>query len=196
MEGQRASPLPPVAQVRARHPQALLRLAEEGAPSSVAAALGAATRAALGAADPMAWLPVEIDVEVVEAVAALGPAASLAILEARQRAEMKSALFDGFVEKALRAFSPSPVNMVKRIPDGWGRLFRDAGWITVVSTGRNVAVTRFHRLPAVCVHSAPWMASLPVSLRTLYDLVDATGTVDCRIEDAAEGTALLTFRWR
>ena len=40
------------------------------------------------------------------------------------------------------------------------------------------------------------MASLPVSLRTFYDLVAATGTVECRVEDAAQGTALVTFRWK
>ena len=88
------------------------------------------------------------------------------------------------------------MNLVKRIPAGWGRIFRHVGWVAVVTTARHVAVTRFHRLPAVCVGSAAWMTSLPVSLRTFYDLVGVTGTVECRIEDAAEGTALCTFRWK
>jgi hypothetical protein len=196
MEDPLASPPPPTApraEVRARHPQMLLRLAEERAP---AATLPEATRAALAAADPMAWLPVEVDVDVVEAMdAALGPGAQ-AVLEARQREEMKSSIFDGFVKTALRAFAPSPANMVTRLPSGWGRIFRNAGWVAVVSTGRHVAVARVHRLPAPCIRSAPWMAALPVSLATLYELIAATGTVDCQIEDPGEGTALLTFRWK
>ena len=180
--------------MRARHPQTLLRLAEETAPGSVAATLPAETRAALAAADPMTWLPVVVDVEVVEAVAALGPETSTAVLEARQREEMKSVLFAGFVQTTLRVFAPSPANMVKRIPAGWGRIFRHAGWFAVASVERNVAVAHFHRLPAVCVGSAKWMASLSVSMCTLYDLVGASGTVECRIEDAAQGMALCTFR--
>lgn len=55
---------------------------------------------------------------------------------------------------------------------------------------------RFHRLPAICIASEAWMAGLPVTLQNLYELVGAKGTVECLIEDAAEGTALITFRWK
>ncbi len=190
MEG----PPAPSPEVRARHPQMLLRMAE-----AVAApiAVGGATRAALDAADPMDWLPVEIDVEVVEAIAArLDAEASTKVLQDRQREEMRSSVFSSFVETALRAFAPSPVNMVERLPAGWGRIFRNAGWVAVVSMARNVAVARFHGLPRVCVESAPWMSSLPVSMAVLYELISATGTVECRIEDAAQGLVLCTFRWK
>lgn len=195
MEDPRASPpTSPPPEVRARHPQMLLRFAEERAP---AATLREATRAALAAADPMDWLPVEVDVEVVEAsLASLGREEWTRVMEARQREEMKSAVFDSFVKTALRAFAPSPVNMVNRFPSGWTRIFRNAGWVAVISTARHVAVVRIHKLPAPCIRSAPWIAALPISLAVVYEVIDATGTVDCRIEDPAEGNALLTFRWK
>jgi hypothetical protein len=204
MKSHRASspppPSAPVPQVRARHPQMLLRLAQETLPvegAAILAAIRPETRAALAAADAMAWLPVEVDVEVVEAVAGqLAPAARDALLQARQHEEVGSSLLSGFVETALRAFTPSPAILVKQLPAGWGRVFRDAGWIALVSTGRHDAVTRFHRLPAVCIGSAPWVSSLSVSMQALYHLVNVTGTVDCRIEDPAQGTALVTFRWK
>ena len=79
---------------------------------------------------------------------------------------------------------------------GWGRLFRNAGWVEIVSTGLRSAVIRLHRLPAWCVASTEWMASVLVALRSFYDMVGVKGTVECRIEDAAEGTALITFRWK
>jgi hypothetical protein len=172
----------------------LLRFAEERAPAGT---LSDATRAALAAADPLDWLPVVVDVEVVEAcLASLGPEDWTQVMEDRQREEMKSNVFDAFVKTALRVFAPSPVTMVNRLPSGWGRIWRNAGWVAVVSTARHIAVARIHKLPAPCIRSAPWMAALPISLATLYEIIGATGTVDCRIEDPAEGTALLTFRWK
>ncbi len=190
----------PVPEVRAHHPQALLRVAMESVPAAAAAivaALGEERHATLLAADPTAWIPADLDVAVVEAIAGEVSTAALdAILETRQREEMKSSLFQEFVQTALRTFAPSPLNLVKRVPSGWGRVFRNAGWITVVSTGRSDAVLRFHRLPAPCIGSMRWMAALPVALRTFYELVGVKGTVECRTEDLAEGTALLTFRWK
>jgi len=195
-----SSPASTAAQVRARHPQTLLTLTAEHAPvehASVLEALRPDTRAALDGAAAATWLPMAIDIEVIEAVAErLGPRGTAALVEKRQREEMGSALFDGFVQTALRVFAASPVNMVKRLPAGWGHLFRNAGWIEVVSTGRSNAVTRFHRLPRECTSSAAWMAALPVGLRTLYEIVGAKGTVECRFEDASQETVLVTFRWR
>jgi hypothetical protein len=178
----------------------LLRIAEErvphGAPS-LAAALGEGARAAIAAADPSTWLPMELTVEVMEAIARrFGPDGTASILAARQREEWESALFAELIKTVLHVFAASPVSLVRHIPEAWGRVYRNAGWIEIVATGRSDAVIRFHRLPAVCIASEVWMAGLPVALRSLYDLVGATGTVECRIEAAAEGTALVTFRWK
>lgn len=201
-DGTPASPPPstPAPRVRARHPQMLLRMAQEALPEGsppMTASLSGETRATLAAADPMDWLPIEIDVEVVEAVAErMDPERNAALLAARQREEMGSSIFHGFVATALRAFAASPVTMVKRIPDGWARVWKDAGWVSVVSIARNVAVLRVHRLPPVIIGSRAWMTAMPISLQTLYELVGARGTVECRVEDPAEGTVLCTFRWK
>jgi hypothetical protein len=199
-----SSSSPPAAstapEVRARHPQTLLRIAQETMPeehAAIVAALSAPTLATLGSAIAMTWVAVEIDVEVMEATARhLGPAATFQLVEKRQREEMGSALFDGFVQTALRVFGASPANMLKRLPTGWAHLFRNAGWVEIVATHGHDAVARLHRLPAVCIGSEAWMTSLPVGLRTLYEIIGVKGTVECRIEDQAEGKALLTFRWR
>jgi hypothetical protein len=186
--------------VRARHPQTLLKLSRAAGPqhyASITSALAAETRAALEAALPMAWLPIAIDVEVIEAIAArLGYARTAQLVEARQREEMVSPLFDGFVKMALRMFGASPRTMVRRIPIGWPQLFRDVGAVEVVSAEERGATVRFRGLPECCIASAAWMAALPVGLATLYELVEVKGTVTCAIEDAARGNALVTFAWR
>jgi hypothetical protein len=178
----------------------LLRIAEERVPEgapSLTAALGGGTRTVLEATDPSGWLPMEIDIEVIEAVTRrFGPDAAASVIEARQREEMASALFAGFVKTVLHVFAASPASLVKQIPAGWARLFRNAGWVEIVSLGRSDAVIRMHRLPAMCIASSASMAALSVGLRSLYEIVGATGTVECWIEDATEGTVLVTFRWK
>ncbi len=187
-------------EVRARHPQTLLKHTRAAAPTAypaILAALGAGTRAALDASIPVTWLPITLDVEVVEAIAErLGPAATASLIESRQREEMGSALFDSFVKMGMRVFGASPMTMVKRIPAGWRQLFRNVGTVEVVSTGDAEAEALFLGLPAPCIASEAWMAALPVGLCMLYELVRVKGTVTCRIEDAARGNARVTFRWR
>jgi hypothetical protein len=189
-----------VPQVRARHTQALLGLAEERVPAgapSIAASLGAGGRAIVEAADPSAWIPLEIDVELVEVMTRqLGSAVTASLVDANVRDETNRTLLAGMAAAVLHAFAASPVTVVKQLPAGWGRVFRNAGWVEVAATGRSHAVARFRRLPAICVASAAWMDALIAGLRSLYSVVGATGTVERSIEDAAQGTVLVTFRWR
>ncbi len=189
-----------VPQVRARHTQTLLRLGEARVPAdapTLASALDPRMRAVLESADPASWVPLEVDVAIVEVLnRRFGAAGAASIVDANVRMETDSTLLAGLVKTVLHVFAPSPAAIVKQIPAGWGRLFRDAGWVEVVSTGPRAALVRFHRLPAVCVASPAWVESVLVGLRSLYSLVGATGTVESRVEDAAHGTVLVTFRWK
>jgi hypothetical protein len=198
-------------EVRARHPQTLLRLTGKMAPgahATILASLRPETRATLDGALPMAWIPVEIDVEVMDAfyreldgAVSLGetpkpPLAAHSIIHARQREEMGSALFDTFVKMALRVLDASPSTVVKRIPSGWHQLFRDVGVVEVVRTSQRAADVRFRGFPPVCMASHAWIDALPVGLHMLYELVNATGTVTCEIEDLAQGNVIALFRWK
>jgi hypothetical protein len=177
----------------------LLSLIEAREPASYPGIYGALrreTREVLERSLPLAWIPIEIDVEVVERVAEhLGDANFELLIEQRQREEMKSALFSGFVKTALRLFGASMSLLIKRLPSGWAHLFRNVSRVEIVSTGPHEAVAHFRGLPRVCIESAPWMAALPVGLRMLYELILKKGTVECRIEDPAAGDARVTFRW-
>jgi hypothetical protein len=187
------------AHVRARHPQTLLRLARAAAPEAYPAieeALGVATRATVESAIPSAWLPIELDVDVMEAVARrLGPIVAATLVEARQREEVGSALFNGFVQSVLRVSGASPAVLLKQLPAGWKQLFRDCGWIEIVEVASAEGRILFHALPRACVASDAWMAALPVGLGMLYEIIGVKGSVECRTRNVAEGSALIRFRW-
>ena len=185
--------------MRARHPQTMLRLVRESAPSAygeVEAALANDTRAVLADAIPAAWLPIEIDVEVMEAVASrLGPAATAELVHTRQREEMGSALFNTFVQMIVRISGATPATMVKQLPSGWKQLFRDAGTIDILSLDDHEASVVVRDLPRVCTLSAAWMTAMPIGLSMLYEIVGVKGTVAVEPRSVLDGGVRLTLRW-
>ena len=185
--------------MRARHPQTLLQLAQKAGPGiypAIERSLAEDTRAVLDTVEAIAWLPIAIDVEVMEAVAARFDAAATAHLVAeRQREEMGSSLLEGFIKTAMRVLGPSPSMLLKRLPGGWQHMFRHAGTVELVPTGEHDAEARFVGLPAMCIGSTAWMSALPVALQTLFELVGTKGTVTCRIADHEQGIALVSFEW-
>jgi len=187
------------AQVRARHPQTLLRLARAAAPTAYAAieeALPLATLGAVEAAIPSAWVPIELDVEVMEAVARrLGAITAASLVEARQREEMGSALFHGFVQSVLRVSGASPAVLMKQLPAGWKQLFRDCGWIEIIEVASAEGRVMFRDLPRACIASDAWMAALPVGLGMLYEIIGMKGSVECRTRNVTERSAMVRFRW-
>ncbi|APR77180.1 Hypothetical protein A7982_02527 [Minicystis rosea] len=185
--------------MRARHPQTMLRLARERAErtyASIEAALSKDTRAALEHAIPAAWLPMEIDVEVIEAVTAeLGAEMAAELVTARQREEIGSALFHTFVQTILRISGASPSTMVKQLPSGWKQLFRDAGTIEIAAIEANDASVVVRDLPRVCTMSAAWMSALPIGFSMLYEIIGVKGTVAVEPRSVLDGGVRLTFRW-
>jgi hypothetical protein len=184
--------------VRARHPQTILRIARSTAAPvypSIEAAVSAAARAQIEAAIPAAWLPIEIDVEVMEAIAGkLGPATTAQLVAARQREEMGSALFNTFVQTVLRLSGATPATVVKQLNAGWKQLFRDCGTIDVLEVGERHARVIFRDLPRVCVASAAWMSGIPAGMGMLYELIGMKGTAELEGRGGEKGTTLL-FRW-
>jgi hypothetical protein len=165
--------------LRARHPQMLLALLAERHPAAHAKVLPALQCGdQLAHALPVEWLPVEMDVEVIDTVARqLSPSMMEALVSERQRQEMGSALFKTFVSTAQKLFGLSPATFIRHLGRGWRQVFSHCGEIDVVSLERGAAVVMLRALPAVCLASSAWIGALPAGLRVLYELVNTTGEV-------------------
>ncbi|MFO0555363.1 MAG: hypothetical protein U0271_43705 [Polyangiaceae bacterium] len=184
--------------VRARHPQTLLRLAHKASSELHAAVeerLGRGTIAAVDAAIAGAWIPIELDVAVIEAVAAVfGERATNALVLSRQRDEMGSALFAAFVEAVLRLSGASAAFVLRRLPMAWNQLFRDVGRLELLEVRDDAARVALVDLPRVCADSAAWVAAVPHGLAIAFELVGVEGLVT--YADGARGRDLtLDFRW-
>jgi hypothetical protein len=180
--------------LRARHPQMLLALLAERHPAAHAKVMSELRCGEkLAHALPVEWLPVEMDVEVIDVVARqLSPSTMEALVAERQRREMGSALFKTFVSTAQKLFGLSPATFIRHFGRGWRQLFSECGEIDVVSLERGAAVVMLRALPEVCLASVAWVNALPAGLRVLYELVNTTGDVTV----ARQGPDVeLRFRW-
>lgn len=142
---------------------------------------------------PVEWLPVEMDVEVIDVVARqLSPSTLEGLVAERQRQEMGSALFRTFVSTAQKLFGLTPKTMIRHLGRGWRQVFSHCGEIEVVSMEARQATMMLRGLPEVCLASATWVGVLPAGLRVLYELINTPG--DISITRRGPDVELV-FRW-
>jgi hypothetical protein len=165
--------------IRARHPQMLLALLGERHPAAHAKVMqGLQCADKLAQALPVQWLPVELDIEVMESVARqLSPSMTDALVSERQRQEMGSALFKTFVSTAQKLFGLTPATFIRHLGRGWRQVFSDCGEIEVVSLERRAAVVMLRELPEACLASSAWIGALPAGMRVLFEFVNTVGDV-------------------
>jgi hypothetical protein len=129
-------------------------------------------------AHPVEWLPVEMDVEVIEEVSRrLSPAMVEQLVAERQRREMGSALFKTFVSTVQKLFGLSPSTIMRQLGRGWRQVFSDCGEIDVVRVEERAGLLMLRKLPEICLASGPWIGALPAGLRVLFELVNSRGDV-------------------
>jgi hypothetical protein len=168
--------MPPA--IRARHPQMLLELVQAQHPQLHAELLTSLRSAKqIATAMPVEWLPIEVDIELIDALAnKLSPAALDNLVRDRQRLEMGSALFKTFVSTILRLFAGgSPATLVRHFPKGWSQVFSECGRVEVETADEaRHARMRIADLPAVCMASRAWIDAIPVGVQMLYELIKIT----------------------
>jgi len=142
---------------------------------------------------PVEWLPVEMDIEVIDVVARqLTPSMLEGLVAERQRQEMGSALFRTFVSTAQKLFGLTPKTMIRHLGRGWRQVFSDCGEIEVMSLEPQQAMVMLRALPEVCLASGTWIGVLPAGLRVLYELINTPGDVAVTRRGA---DVEIAFRW-
>ena len=127
---------------------------------------------------PVEWVPVEVDIEVIETVARqLTPSKMEELVSERQRQEMGSALFKTFVSTAQKLFGLSPTTIIRHLGRGWRQIFSDCGEIEIVNLEKRSAVVMIRSLPEACLASSEWIGALPAGMRVLYEFVNSRGDV-------------------
>lgn len=147
-------------------------------------------------ASRLAWLPVELDVELTRALFAVaGPVRAQKVLRDSMVAE-----FDGPMLRPLRAAAAALFgNTVKDAsawaPRVWSVIFRDAGELAVVDAGTNAVDFVLRDLPRVVLESPNYLLGFSAVFEAVFVIHGAKGSMFLTDPDPRTGEVRLKARW-
>jgi hypothetical protein len=141
------------------------------------------------------WLPLDHDVELVRASAAVLPDEEFeqlwrgVVLE-----EIEGPLLGLLMRTAVRMFGHDPAEFARWVPKGWAMIFRDVGVWTSCHVAAGGAVLRLQGLPAAC-RDPLFLRSVACSLGAIPVLSGRSG--GARVVDACaeRGAASFEVSW-
>ncbi|MEB2343946.1 MAG: hypothetical protein OZ948_04335 [Deltaproteobacteria bacterium] len=162
----------------------------------VRARIGEATRDALAAAGPISFVPVELDVEVTEALfAEAGEARGREIERENLLLTFDAPILSSFMNGALRLLGRDPARLFGWSAKVWGQLYRDCGTIRFVPEGESRGRLELDGLPACIAASRPYLAGMEAAFDAAFTLLDVEGSV--RLESAdSRGRASYEVAWK
>lgn len=149
------------------------------------------------AAPRTAWLPIALNVRVVEAMArAFGAERGITILAECVYAQFDTPLWRNFVAGGIRLLGRDPGSLGRWIPQALKLVFRDCGvWSAERSAPSELTVTAQELPPELASHEL-WIRSLAVGFTPLLTLCGASGTSELATLDADAGSATFVVRWK
>ena len=162
----------------------------------VRARLDDAARAALDAAGPVSFVPVELDVRVTEALfAEAGETRAREILRENLLVTFDAPILSSFVAGALRLLGRNPARLFGWSAKVWGQLYRDCGAIRFVRDGDDAGRLELSDLPTCVAASRPYLAGMEAAFDAAFALMDAEGAVRLAEVDPA-GRASFDLSWK
>lgn len=159
--------------------------------------LSARKRATIRDTASLAWLPMALDIEAVDAVAeAMGPKrfsafARAFFLEIMPRPPL-SALFD----LGTKLMGLSPESFLKWWSKGWDAVYRDCGTVRCVFDGSSRGRLVFENMPRMCLASEAFVELQVCAAYGIYTLAGTSGVVRVGALDPKAGTLELVLEWR
>ncbi|UJR82275.1 hypothetical protein [Sandaracinus amylolyticus] len=161
--------------VRARIPSEVLRDADEAART--------------------AWLPVEHDVVLTEAIEQeLGRAAMRAWARDGVLRATEAPLLAPIARSARAIFGITPHAFLRRAPQAWSVLYRDCGQMEYAETSSRSARVGLVGAPTAITRSVAYVEGLAAGLEAAMKLGGADGAVEIAV-DAAARTARYSCAW-
>lgn len=164
--------------------------------SLVRGRVGDSCIATIEEASSLAWIPIETNVALTEAVCELLP------LERREHFfrrlildSLETPLFATFVKSSVRLLGLDPASLVRVIGRVFNIMFRDAGTWRVHGRRSNEVILSVEGLPEACTQPF-WLESVRCSLGALFDFVDRVGDVDLIELEPERGAASFWLTWR
>lgn len=151
----------------------------------------------IGAASRMSWLPVELNVRMIDALyGTLGPQRAREFQSDQITSQFGTPLWRSFVEGGVRLLGLEPGMMVRWLPAAIGLIFRDCGGWSVERGDESSAVLCAFDLPRLLATHPHWLDSVAGGIHAMFILCKTSGETEVAELDAARGTARIAVRWK
>ena len=168
-------------------PASALRVRARLAPESLAV---------LERSSRLAWLPIEIDVELTHAIyVELGAGPAHELFRRNLAAALDSPILRSLAQGALRLFGASPERVFAWAPKAYTQIYRDSGTMRFQSEGAGVARLELSELPPAIATSRNYLDSVAGSIAAGFDLMGVKGEVEIERFDLLWRRACFRLDW-
>jgi len=169
---------------------------EPAAAAGVRARLAPATREALERSSRLAWLPIEVDVELTDAIyAELGATRAREMFRRNLSAALDTPILRSLAQGALRIFGASPARLFGWAPKAYAQLYRDSGEMRFESEGPGAARLELSGLPFAIARSRDYLDGMASAFAAGFDLMGIKGEVTVERIDPAGLRATYRLVW-
>ena len=162
----------------------------------VLARLAPETRATLERSSRLAWLALEIDLELTHAIyAELGAAPAREMFRRNLSAALDTPILRSLAQGALRLFGASPARLFSWAPKAYSQIYRDCGEMKFASDGPGSARLELTRLPPVVAGSRDYLDGIAGAIEAGFDLMDLEGEVTIERLDPPAQRACFRLTW-
>jgi len=155
-----------------------------------------ASREAIASASRIAFLDLELDVEVTEILYRVaGPERARAVLRSNLAETFTSPILRSFIGMALRLRGREPGRLLEWSSKVWGQIYRDFGSISFVPVGASEGRFELNGLPPVIAEHADYVDGIAAAMSAVFDLLELDGHTELKALDPATGRAIITAVW-
>ena len=176
--------------------QGTLAALEPASALRVRARLAPGTLAVLERSSRLAWLPIEIDVELTHAIyVELGAGRAHELFRRNLSAALDSPILRSFAQGALRLFGASPERVFGWAPKAYAQIYRDSGAMRFRAEEPGLARLELSELPPAIASSRNYLDGVAGSIAAGFDLMGVKGEVSIERFDPTRRSACFRLDW-
>ena len=185
--------------MRAKFPQLWLQSLERFDASAIhrlGPLVGEAKLRAVGQLSLLSWLPIELNIEIVEAVAeVLGPLRFAEFTRAYVAEIMPRPPLGALIDLGTKMIGVSPESFLRWWDKGWNAVYRGCGKVRGFVTDSTHGRVVYEKMPRVCIESSAFVDAVVSTAYAVYAWTNCNGVVRVAELDVARGQLTLELSW-
>lgn len=158
--------------------------------------LGEPKRHAVFELSMLSWVPIEFDIEIVEAVAAvLGPVRFGEFTRAYVAEIMPRPPLGALIDLGTKMIGVSPESFLRWWDKGWNAVYRGCGKVKGTATEACHGRIVYEQMPRVCVESSAFVDAVVSTAYAVYAWTNCSGVVRVAALDTTRGYLELELAW-